>query len=169
MLRGGRWSVIMLSMIQAEQTSHLSPYCNESVFRNSNYLFDWLRNDKNSSVAVDIPSHPPDAATQTYTHARTGHDRVEVMLTFNLCCHITSDSLPGSDLIICGSAKQILRLLHQPHSQHAFDIILNPDCVMDYILHLKWISGIFIEIWFYSTSSCSIYIHPDCHSRFKIV
>lgn len=43
----------MLSMTQAQQTSHLSPYCNESMFRNSNYLFDRLTNDKNSSVRVD--------------------------------------------------------------------------------------------------------------------
>lgn len=53
MPQGGRWFVIILSMTQAEQTSNLSPYCNELMFRNSNYLFDRLTNDKNSSISVD--------------------------------------------------------------------------------------------------------------------
>lgn len=65
-LRGGRWSVIMLSMIQAEQTSHLSPYCNESMFRNSNYLFHRLTNDKNSSVMVC--AHHSNTNMPTCTH-----------------------------------------------------------------------------------------------------
>lgn len=53
MPQGGRWSVIILSMTQAEQTSNLSPYCNEPMSRNSNYLFDRLTNDKNSCISAD--------------------------------------------------------------------------------------------------------------------
>lgn len=92
---GGRWSLIMLSMIQAEQTSHLSPYCNESMFRNSNYLLDRLTNDKNRSITVDAHWTPtPYAPTQTCAHISW---RSRIVVTFNPCCHITIDYLMRSD------------------------------------------------------------------------
>lgn len=80
LLQGDRWSVIMLPMIQAEQTSHLSPYCNEPVFRNSNYLFDCLTNDKNRGAPVHIHTL---SYTQTKTCTHTFQDNAGVGLTFN--------------------------------------------------------------------------------------
>lgn len=145
MLRGGRWSVIILSMTQAEQTSNLSPYCNESMFWNSNYLFDRLTNDKNSSIFL-TPTLAY-AQTQTYAHAHAAHDGVRGRVIFNPSCHVAIDGLPRSRPHDGWSRQP--KLVHAP-VRPATAIISIPDYVMTplkFHFHLKWtcISGIFTE------------------------
>lgn len=133
-LRGGRWSVIMLSMIQVEQTSHLSPYCNESMFRNSNYLFDRLTNDKNSSIPVDKRAR---TAVSSHTN-KSAHLMTEPGSRWPLTPAVTSPLILFLDQTsLCTERPAKARACsRQPPSPPAIDIVFSPDWVvtqMDYI------------------------------------
>ena len=103
---GGRWSVIMLSMIHAAHRSHLSPYCNESMFRNSNYLFDCVSNDRYTIIYqrahthtlsctrtyVQIQRQPGGRETQIHRHMHTHTHACWCTHTYNVSpTHLLTD------------------------------------------------------------------------------
>lgn len=72
---GGQMACYYAVNNSGRQTSHLSPYCNEPMFRNSNYLLDRVTNDTNSSTRT-----PPTMFVCSVT-SRQGW--VRFVLTFN--------------------------------------------------------------------------------------